>query len=197
MRWMTFMKWGCGTSISIAIFLCVCLSLMVVRGPGDQITNTFTIGDDYDPSGATCDNANVAYSDNPFSGWPAARGWGDINYFYCAADYYAEFGRTHWGVDIETYRGEPVFATASATVAWAYYDTVYGMGRTVKLCTPAGWCAIYMHLDGFAVIAGQQVQRGEVVGYADNTGFSTGDHLHYQINNPAGQPVDPGPTFGG
>jgi murein DD-endopeptidase MepM/ murein hydrolase activator NlpD len=190
-------KWGAIAIPGLTLLLCLCLSLVTVPRYGGQLSSEFQPGDDYDPGPATCANEGIAYPDNPFSGWPQrGRTWRDINYSYCAANYQQEFGRTHWGVDVQAYHREALYATASATVAWAYHDTRYGMGKTVKLCTPSGWCAVYMHLDEWVVSTGQDVQRGQLVGYADNTGFSTGTHLHYQINNPAGQPVDPALTFG-
>lgn len=189
-------KWGCGGGGTLVAFLVLCLSLVGLQSCGGQISNSWAPITHNDPVDATCDNAGQVYPDNPFVGWPTNPA-NPINYYYCAADYQLQFGRTHWGIDIDTYRGEPVYATAFATVAWAYYDPLYGMGRTVKLCAASGWCAIYMHLDGFAVTAQQPVWPGQVVGYADSTGFSTGDHLHYQIEQPNGQPVDPYPAMNG
>lgn len=187
---------GFGGAGGCLVLLLLCCSLISLRSCGDRISFSLADGD-YDPPNSTCDNANLVYPDNPFVGWPqAGRGWTDVNFYYCAEDYYAFFGRTHWGIDIEAYHGEAVYATADATVLWAYEDTSTGMGRTVKICTAAGWCATYMHLDQWAVTAGQAVTRGQILGYADNTGFSTGTHLHYQINHPNGFAVDPAPTFG-
>ena len=57
------------------------------------------------------------------------------------------------------------------------------------------WKATYMHLLDVTVTAGDTVKAGEVIGHVDNSGNSTGDHLHYQINGPEGA-VDPAPTFG-
>lgn len=37
---------------------------------------------------------------------------------------------------------------------------------------------------------GQQVKRGEVIGYVGSTGKSTGPHCHYEVHK-SGQPVDP------
>jgi murein DD-endopeptidase MepM/ murein hydrolase activator NlpD len=39
------------------------------------------------------------------------------------------------------------------------------------------------------------VYRGQALGKTDNTGNSTGPHLHYQINSPAAGAVDPAPTM--
>ena len=35
-----------------------------------------------------------------------------------------------------------------------------------------------------------EIQRGEIVGYVGTTGWSTGCHLHYTVNQ-NGAPVDP------
>jgi murein DD-endopeptidase MepM/ murein hydrolase activator NlpD len=180
--------------VGLTFILCLCASLVTFRSCSPFLTSTATYPDDTDPQTATCDNATTIYPDNPFSGWPTAPG-NAVNYHYCSAVYYEEFGRTHWGIDINTYRGEPVYATAEGVIAWAYYDHTFGMGRTVKVCHASGWCAVYMHLDGFAVRQGDAVSPGATVGYADSTGFSTGDHLHYQINRPGGHPVNPYYTF--
>jgi murein DD-endopeptidase MepM/ murein hydrolase activator NlpD len=58
-----------------------------------------------------------------------------------------------------------------------------------------GWRATYMHLQEVSVSAGQIVYRGQALGKTDNTGNSTGPHLHYQINSPAAGAVDPAPTM--
>lgn len=39
----------------------------------------------------------------------------------------------------------------------------------------------YWHLLGFAVKMGDKVKRGDLIGFADNTGISAGDHLHFEV----------------
>lgn len=72
-------------------------------------------------------------------------------------------------------------------------------GRLEDCWKPSGWKATYMHLMDITVEPGQWVFYGEVIGHVDNTGNSTGPHLHYQINAPAELgigAIDPAPTFG-
>lgn len=62
---------------------------------------------------------------------------------------------------------------------------------------PSGWIATYMHLHDIQVEKGDAVSRNHILGHVDNTGNSTGPHLHYQINDPSNHPVDPAPTMDG
>ena len=40
---------------------------------------------------------------------------------------------------------------------------------------------LYGHLSGFAVTVGEQVRRGQIIGYVGSSGRSTGPHLHYEV----------------
>ncbi len=40
---------------------------------------------------------------------------------------------------------------------------------------------VYNHASGYRVSKGQRVARGDVIGYAGNTGWSTGCHLHFTV----------------
>ena len=59
----------------------------------------------------------------------------------------------------------------------------------------SGWLATYMHLKEVRVDVGQIVHREDGLGITDNSGNSTGPHLHYQINSPTAGAVDPAPTM--
>ncbi len=50
---------------------------------------------------------------------------------------------------------------------------------------------IYGHMSTLAVSSGAQLAQGQVIGYVGSTGFSTGDHLHFEIRDNFSIPVDP------
>ncbi len=85
----------------------------------------------------------------------------------------------HQGIDISTDKGDPVYATADATVDAASYTGDYG--NLVVLRHAFGLATRYGHLSKFIVRVGQSVKRGDVIGYVGATGRATGSHLHYEI----------------
>jgi len=85
----------------------------------------------------------------------------------------------HQGIDISLEKGSPVYATANGTIESAAYTGDYG--NLIVVSHGFGLTTRYGHLSGFAVQPGQQVKRGDVIGYVGSTGRSTGAHLHYEI----------------
>jgi murein DD-endopeptidase MepM/ murein hydrolase activator NlpD len=73
-----------------------------------------------------------------------------------------------------------------------YYSSVYGNRLYVGVGMVNGkyLTVVYNHLSGYAVGSGQDVARGQVIGYAGNTGWSTACHLHFTVLA-NGQPVNP------
>jgi len=55
-----------------------------------------------------------------------------------------------------------------------------GYGRFIKMQHPWGE-SLYAHMQGFAVEAGQFVQRGALLGFSNNSGLSSTPHLHFAI----------------
>lgn len=85
----------------------------------------------------------------------------------------------HAGLDIATEKGDPVYATADATVESAAWTGDYG--NLVVLRHAYGLVTRYGHLSKYIVRPGQNVKRGDVIGYVGATGRATGSHLHYEI----------------
>lgn len=56
-----------------------------------------------------------------------------------------------------------------------------GYGREIVVNHGNGIETLYGHLSGFAVTPGQEVRRGQVIGYVGVSGRSTGPHLHYEV----------------
>src|SRR2546422_3732441 len=85
----------------------------------------------------------------------------------------------HQGLDISTEKGQPVYATADGTVESSSYTGDYG--NLIILRHGFGLVTRYGHLSAFGVKPGQDVKRGDIIGYVGSTGRSTGAHLHYEI----------------
>ena len=85
----------------------------------------------------------------------------------------------HPGLDISAEYGQPVLATGDAVVESAGPNGSYG--NMVVLDHHFGIITKYGHLSRIAVTAGQEVSRGDVIGYVGSTGRSTAAHLHYEI----------------
>ncbi len=88
-------------------------------------------------------------------------------------------GAFHTGIDIATSVGDAIRAPADGTVLKAGRGT--GYGREIILDHGHGIETLYAHLSGFAVTAGQEVRRGDILGYVGSSGHSTGPHLHYEV----------------
>lgn len=91
-------------------------------------------------------------------------------------------GIIHRGLDIDGYGryGEAVVAAASGQVVLVTEQT-WGLGGHVSIKHTDGVETVYAHLSGFNVVEGQTVAQGEVVGFIGSTGYSTGDHLHFEV----------------
>lgn len=105
--------------------------------------------------------------------------------------FYSKFGLpAHEGVDFKAPHGTEVLACATGKIIRIERETPAGSGaaygaqiRLEHTHKDGVFETIYAHLDwvptGFVV--GAQVVRGQVIGYSDSTGNSTGDHLHLTL----------------
>lgn len=98
--------------------------------------------------------------------------------------------RAHLGTDFGAAIGTPVKATSDGVVVSAGWQG--GYGNMVILRHANGYTTRYGHLSRFArgTRGGKRVQQGQVIAYVGTTGLSTGPHLHYEIRDASGHPVD-------
>jgi murein DD-endopeptidase MepM/ murein hydrolase activator NlpD len=85
---------------------------------------------------------------------------------------------THVGVDLPVDSGTPVYATIGGKVVWAGTNGAWGLLVVVENAEYQIWLA---HNESLAVSVGQLVVAGQVVAWSDNSGRSTGPHVHYGI----------------
>ena len=101
------------------------------------------------------------------------------------------WGRMHEGIDIAVPAGTPIRAAASGTVVLLESDASSGgYGNFTCLEHGGGLQTCYAHQSSFAVISGQSVSQGDVIGYVGCTGHCFGDHLHFEVRI-GGAPTDP------
>ena len=130
---------------------------------------------------------------------------------------FGEFRATgyHLGLDIKTKGsiGHPVYAISSGYIA-RIVTNYSGFGRALYLTLDDGQTAVYAHLSKFSpqledrLKLEQEVkqsyitniflspeefkfEKGDIIGYSGNTGFSFGPHLHFEIRNKNGQTLNP------
>ncbi len=98
----------------------------------------------------------------------------------------------HTGIDIanaERKIGDDITPFMDGTVTYAG-QTATGYGKHIIIDHGDNITSLYGHLDKVLVYKGQKVKIEDVIGKMGSTGWSTGPHLHFQINV-FGIPVNP------
>jgi murein DD-endopeptidase MepM/ murein hydrolase activator NlpD len=85
----------------------------------------------------------------------------------------------HSGLDIGASKGKPIYATANGMVRMAGYNG--GYGNVIFIDHGYGFSTVYAHQWKLAVKVGQQITKGQLIGYVGSSGASTGPHLHYEV----------------
>ena len=98
------------------------------------------------------------------------------------------YTRMHAGMDFKAQYGTAIVAVSDGRVSAA--GRAGGCGIAVRLEHGGGLSTRYCHMSRMAVNAGQQVRRGQVIGYVGSTGLSTGPHLHYEMYR-GGRSINP------
>ena len=147
-------------------------------------------------SSYTPPSSSSSYDDDP--GAPPSSGgytWPTPGFYYLSSQWNED--RTtynHGAIDIAGggIMGARVVAADSGTVAytnsycphnWGKFSSCGcggGYGKYVWINHGNGKETIYAHLSSLAVSEGQQVSKGQTIGYVGTTGYSTGPHLHFE-----------------
>ncbi len=100
--------------------------------------------------------------------------------------------KMHWGQDFTAPVGTPIYATGDGKVTeiTGSKRSRVGLGMHVKIDHGFGYETVYGHMSEFHVKRGQNVKRGDIIGYVGNTGGSTAPHLHYEVHKD-GKKVNP------
>ena len=97
----------------------------------------------------------------------------------------AACGIRHRGVDISQHRtpGGPVVAIADGEITFVGGSYCCGLGLNLEISHANGWTSRYAHLADTLPALGQRVLQGETIGHSGTTGFSTGVHLHLELEH--------------
>lgn len=96
----------------------------------------------------------------------------------------------HNGLDVMAKRWQPVYSAQDGIVNEIETEASRGLGVGVVtndkyFCNetgkPENFKIRYWHLIAIDVDFGEKVEVGTLIGYADSTGYSSGDHLHFEI----------------
>jgi murein DD-endopeptidase MepM/ murein hydrolase activator NlpD len=96
----------------------------------------------------------------------------------------------HRGIDIAGNTGEPIYAVDAGVIVYSGWND-YGYGNMIMIDHGNGWQSLYGHLNSIAVICGQSVDMGTVIGTLGSTGRSSGSHLHFELMHTLYSKVNP------
>ena len=118
-------------------------------------------------------------------------GWPTVSPFMISTYFEWRWGSFHDGIDIAGCGfGSPIFAIEDGTVLETvsscadngYYGNYCGsgFGNSIWIAHPDNIYVVYAHLThNVNVYPGEQVTKGQIIGYMGNSGSSTGTHLHF------------------
>lgn len=90
--------------------------------------------------------------------------------------------RMHTGIDFAGPTGTPIYATGNGSIIEAGNAEGYGgYGVCCVIDHGFGYKTLYGHMSKTVVRRGQEVKRGDLIGYIGSTGDATGAHLHYEV----------------
>ena len=104
-----------------------------------------------------------------------------------------ESGERNDGINIATRLDEPIHAAASGTITYEGNE-LKGYGNLILIRHADGYVTAYAHASKILVARGDFVAKGQVIGYAGETGDVTTPQLHFEIRHDT-LPVNPRPLL--
>lgn len=105
----------------------------------------------------------------------------------------------HGGLDLAAKHGQEVYCACDGIVYMIDTQPKSGLDvRVESIVDGIKYRHIYEHLLGYQKKIGDKIVTGELIGWADNTGYSSGNHLHFQVEQLIGSKwvkVDPIPLM--
>ena len=92
---------------------------------------------------------------------------------------------SHKGIDIGAPNGTDIKAAAKGTVTYAGW--MGGYGNLIIITHENGIQTYYGHCSKLYASKGEEVEAGDVIAAVGSTGFSTGNHLHFEIRKNGAQ----------
>ncbi|MGD9568004.1 MAG: murein hydrolase activator EnvC [Sedimentibacter sp.] len=122
--------------------------------------------------------------------WPVPGQYRVTSNFGGRADPITGVWTSHGGTDIAAPYATPIVSANDGVVIYAGWH--YSYGNYVIVDHGGGIATLYGHSSKLLVSKGQAVSRGEKIALVGSTGYSTGNHLHFEvrINGVRTQPMD-------
>ncbi len=122
--------------------------------------------------------------------WPVPGQYTITSNFGGRADPITGVWSNHGGTDIRAPYGTAIVSANDGVVIFAGWH--YSYGNYVIVDHGGGIATLYGHSSKLLVSKGQAVSRGEKIALVGSTGYSTGNHLHFEvrINGVRTQPMD-------
>ncbi len=98
----------------------------------------------------------------------------------------------HRGIDIAAPKGTPIYAVADGVVKKLQTKHVEGKayGRFIIIQHEGDIASLYSQMEAYAVELGENVRKGDLIGFVGTSGVSTGPHLHFEIKK-NGENINP------
>ncbi|TWH76955.1 murein hydrolase activator EnvC family protein [Sedimentibacter saalensis] len=122
--------------------------------------------------------------------WPVPGQYRVTSNFGGRADPITGVWSSHGGTDIAAPYGTAIVSANDGVVIFAGWH--YSYGNYIIVDHGGGIATLYGHCSKLYASKGQAVSRGETIAAVGSTGYSTGNHLHFEvrINGVRTQPMD-------